>query len=304
MSIFEVTFLGTTAGIPTIKRAHPALHIRYQDGGEYCFLFDCGEGVQRQFLFADINPMKIEHIFISHWHGDHFLGLMGLIDTMNFEKRKTPVYIYTPEIEKLKKFLNLGHNLKEFDVNVIEVSKSPVIESVVFETPDLFVSTVPVEHGIPAVAFKVCEKERERFDREKANSFGLPKQGLIYKEIKEKKFALYEGRKILFDDIYYKINGKSIVYSGDTEVCESLMKLADGCDLLIHDCTYFDCDELDRYRHACLEDILKMLEKITVKKLVLTHISRRYDNIRELKSRIENYPNIIIAEDFMKLQVE
>src|SRR3972149_7694499 len=100
MTQIEVTFLGTTAGVPTPQGNHAAVYLRYQSENEFFYLFDCGEGTQRQIFSAGLNFMRISDIFISHWHADHFAGLLGLMQTMNLESRSKPLRVFGPEAEK------------------------------------------------------------------------------------------------------------------------------------------------------------------------------------------------------------
>src|SRR3989338_3406587 len=100
MTQIDVTFLGTTAAVPTKYRNHASIYIRYQSESEFCYLFDCGEGTQRQIIMSDENFMRISDIFITHWHADHFAGLLGLMETMNLEKRTKPLNIYGPEADR------------------------------------------------------------------------------------------------------------------------------------------------------------------------------------------------------------
>jgi len=301
MAKIEVTILGSSAGIPTRQRAHPAIFLAYKDREEFCYLFDCGEGTQRQMLFAGLNPMKLREIFITHWHGDHYLGLPGLIDTMGFENRKKSLTIYAPEAERIRKILNWGYSLKRFEVVPIDVPIKTKEVTILLETENFKIGSIPVEHGIPSVAYLFLEKDRIKVDKEKAKKMGLPSQGIIYREIKKKGEVIFKNKKIKLKEISSVKKGRKIVYSGDTRVCENLIKLAKGADLLIQDCTYFDSGEFKEYEHASLRDITNMVEKIEVKKVILTHISRRYKNPKELRKQIKDYPSLILAEDFMKI---
>jgi len=303
MAKIEVTILGTTAGIPTKERAHPSIYLSYRDRDEFCYLFDCGEGTQRQMLLAKLNHMKLNEIFITHWHGDHYLGLSGLIDTMGFENREKPLSIYAPEVKRVKNLLNLGYSSKRFKV----ISKGVPTEGFeitnLLETENFRIVSTPVEHGIPAVAYGLIEKDRVNIDREKASKAGLPAQGLIYKEIKEKGKVIFKGKEIEFKDISTVKRGKKVVYSGDTQICDNLIRLAKNADLLIQDCTYFDNEKFEEYKHASLKDVIEMLKKVNVKQVILTHISRRYKSLNDLRGQIKSYPILRIAEDFMKISI-
>ncbi len=305
MSEIDICILGTTAGIPTRKRGHPAIYLSHKDRYESCYLFDCGEGTQRQILLAGLNPMKINEIFITHWHGDHYFGLPGLIDTMGFEGRERPLTIYGPEAKKMiSHLLSLGYISRRFDVIPKDVPSEGNEITELLDTPSFKIASIPAKHGVPAVSYAFIEKEKKKIDKDKARQLGLPEQGKIYKEIKEKGGIFFQGRKIEFEDISLTKKGKKVVYSGDTEICDNLMKLAEGADLLIQDCTYFDTESFeDRHHHASLKDIVNVIDRIKVKKILLTHISRRYKDEDVLEEMVRDYPNIDLARDFMKIKI-
>jgi len=303
MAEIEIVFLGTTAGIPTRERAHPAIHIAFRGEKEFCFLFDCGEGTQRQMLIANLNLMKIQYIFITHWHGDHFLGLPGLVDSMSFEGRTKPLKIFAPEVKKLKKILDFNGIERSFEVIMREV---PVEENRIqdlVENEEFKIVSTPVKHGLPSVAYGLVEKEKFRIDKEKAKKLGLPVQGKIYAELKEKGEVVFEGKKITIEEVCMVTKGKKVVYSGDTKICQNLLNLARDADLLIQDCTYFDNGEFDDYEHASIKEIIDAADEIKAKKVILTHISRRYRDTERLKEKIRAYPNWQIAEDFMRVKI-
>jgi len=299
MTQIEVTFLGTTAGIPTKKRNHPAIYLRYQSENEHCFLFDCGEGTQRQIFQTDLNFMRIRNIFITHWHADHFAGLLGLLETMSLEGREKPLTIYGPEAEKFVPILlELGYSTKNFKVLAKNVEFEGTRIQTVLEEDEYKITSIPVKHGIPAVAYAFVEKDRIKIDKIKARKLGLPERSRIYKIIKKRGFAIYKGKRINLDDIAKIERGKKVVYSGDTKPCANMIKLAKNADLLIHDSTYFE--EINR-KHATLDDVIEIAKKANVKKVILTHISRRYTNVKELNEKIADLPNFSIARDFQKI---
>lgn len=304
MTQIEVVFLGTTAGVPTKKRNHASVFLKYQSEQEFSCLFDCGEGTQRQMLLAGVNFMRISDIFITHWHADHFAGLLGLLETMNLEGRKEPLNIYAPEAEKFVDILlDLGYSTKDFDVFAKDVWFEGIEKQIILDNREFRVTAIPMKHSIPATAFAFEEKPRIKIDREKIKRLGLPEKNRIYRTIKEKGLALFRGKEIKLEDISSIERGKKVVYSGDTLVNKNMLKIAEDADLLIHDSTFFggEAGEEKSYRHASFEDVLRMAKQAKAKQVILTHISRRYQDEQELKDKIRNYPNARIAEDFMRI---
>ncbi len=303
MTQIEVVFLGTTAGVPTKRRNHASVYLKYQSEQEFSCLFDCGEGTQRQMLFAGVNFMHLNDIFITHWHADHFAGLLGLLETMNLEGREKPLNIYAPEAEKFVEILlSLGYSTKDFDVFAKDVWFEGIEKQVLLETEEFRITAMPMKHSIPAAAFAFEEKDRVKIDREKAKKIGLPEKSKIYREIKGSGHALFKEKKISLEDISMTEKGKKIVYSGDTLVNRNMLKFAEGANLLIHDSTFFEKeDEAKSYRHSSFDDVLQLAKQAKVKQVILTHISRRYQNEQELKDKLKGNPNARIAEDFMKV---
>ncbi|MBI5061832.1 MAG: ribonuclease Z [Candidatus Aenigmarchaeota archaeon] len=313
MTQIEITFLGTTAGVPTKFRNHAAIHLMYRSQEEYCCLLDCGEGTQRQIFSSGLNFMRLDDIFITHWHADHFAGLLGLIETMNLENRTAPLNIYGPEAEKFVDILlSLGYSTKQFSVVGKNVEYNGSSIETVMDRDEFYIASIPVKHGIPAVAYAFMEKDRVKIDREKANALGLPSKGPIFKQIKDKGSALYKDMKIKLEDVSFTEKGKKVVYSGDTMPCKNIVKLAESADLLIHDSTHFEdseefksrAKESKEYRHTTFEDVLKISEEARAKQLIITHISRRYQDIQDLKDKIAKYPNVKLAKDFMKIELK
>ncbi|MCX6815717.1 MAG: ribonuclease Z [Candidatus Aenigmarchaeota archaeon] len=304
MTQIEVTFLGTTAGIPTKYRNHASIHLNYRSENEFCYLFDCGEGTQRQIFSAGLNFMRINEIFISHWHADHFAGLLGLMETMNLEQRQKALTIFGPEAtEFVNTLLDLGYASKKFDVIPVDVPYEGEDIANLLETDEFCIASIPVKHSIPAVAYAFIEKDRVKIDKEKTKLLGLPEKGPIYKKMKETGHVLFKNKKIMLGDVSKIERGKKIVYSGDTMATNNMIKIAAGADLLIHDSTFFT-DSLEKdYKHTTLDEVLEIAGKAAVKQLILTHISRRYQDVDELKEKIKDYPNVKLAKDFMQVVI-
>lgn len=304
MTQIEVTFLGTTAGVPTKFRNHAAVYLRYQSENEFFYLFDCGEGTQRQIFAAGLNFMRISDIFISHWHADHFAGLLGLVQTMNLEDRQKPLRIFGPEAEKFVGILrSLGYSTLNYHLHTHDVDYESKETSTLIDDDEFLIQSIPVRHSIPAVAYAFVEKDRIKIDKDKLKKLGLPPKGRMYGEAKEKGFVVFRGNKIPLEDIAAVEKGKKVVYSGDTLPTRNMVKLAANADLLIHDSTFFseDFSESEGYRHANFSDVLKIAEEANVREVILTHISRRYQDMNELKEKIADRSNVRIAKDFMKV---
>jgi ribonuclease Z len=305
MTYVEITFLGTTAAIPTSTRNHPAIYLRYIGKEEHCMLFDCGEGTQRQIFKAGLNFMRIENIFITHWHADHFAGLLGILETMSLEKRKKPLTIFGPEAEKnVKLLLNVGYGYKNFE---IIAKDTPEKRSIIFSNKEYEISSFPVVHGIPSVGYSFVEKDRIKIDKNKIKELGLPEKSKMYERLKKEKEIEYNGKTIKLEDVSYIEKGKKVVYSGDTKLCKSLISESKDANIVILDCTYFEnnSEKIEGRYHMSLDDVIELM-KYTNAKIVLTHISRRYQSYEELekiiKEKIENN-EIIIAKDFSKIRI-
>ncbi len=303
MTLIEATFLGTTAAIPTKHRNHPAIYVRYQSENEYACLFDCGEGTQRQIFASGLNFMRISDIFITHWHADHFAGLLGLMETMNLEDRKEPITIFAPEAEKfVPEITDIGYSTKNFRIIARNVEFEGHEIEVLRDEEEFAIEAIPMKHGIPAVAYAFHEKDRVKIDKEKARALGLPPTGPIYSRIKSQGHAIFRGREIKLENMSLIERGKKVVYTGDTMPNTNTVKIAENADLLIHDSTFMD--DMPGRKHSTVEDVLEIAAAAKAKQLVLTHISRRYPNLQELKDKLKEHPNVKLARDFMQIVLE
>ncbi len=288
----NITFLGTGSAIPTIKRNHAAILLHF--GPEY-ILFDCGEGTQLQMEKAGISPMKITGIFISHWHADHFAGLLPLLETLHLSKRKEPLNIYGPDASR---FIDALTELSYWGIGFDVIANDVRPNQKIFENDMFEISTVKVKHSVPAVGYYFKEKDHWHIDVKKALKFGL--EGKMLSEIKEKGKIKTARRTVMLKDIAKMTPGRKIIYSGDTKISEDLFEAARGIDMLIHDGTYLE----EMFGHACVKDVAKMAKKYHVKKLYLTHLSRKYRASDHLLKTVKSiFKNSFIAEDLMKVKL-
>ncbi|MCD6226364.1 MAG: ribonuclease Z [Candidatus Aenigmarchaeota archaeon] len=302
--MINITFLGTVSGIPSLSRNHPAIVLEYFSNYRDVFLFDCGEGTQKQFMKSDLSFMDIEKIFITHWHADHFAGLIPLIQTMNLEKRQKPLTIYGPEAERfVSDILDLGYFGLRFPVKAVNVPFEGNEITTIYETDDYEIQSIPVLHSVPTVAFCFKEKDRWNIDEKKLAEFNI-KKGPWLKKLKKEGEIEYKGKKIKIEDVGYIKKGLKVVYTGDTKPCENVGKISKDADVLIHDATFLE-EDVSEKAHASVKDAAKIAKKVNVKQLILTHISRRYTNLDELeKEAKEIFKNTIIAKDLMKIKVK
>ena len=297
----EITFLGTSSAVHSFERNHPSIVLKAF--GEV-MMFDCGEGTQRQLIYAKISPMKISKIFITHFHGDHILGLPGLIQSMNFRGRDKKLTIYGPKgLNVLKESIfSLGYCKIEFPIDFIEIG-SEIVE----KTEDYIIKSQEVNHLVPSLAYSIEELKKPRFLRQKAIELGVPVGPAFGK--------LHNGQEVEIDGKIIKPEqvlgpprkGRKITYSGDTTPCEEMVELAKDSTLLIHESTYVkeDDDKAEENYHSTSSDAASIAKKSNSKKLILTHISTRYQNTDQLLDEaLEIFENTEIAKDLKTIKCD
>ncbi|MFC1666236.1 ribonuclease Z [Nanoarchaeota archaeon] len=292
--MINLTFLGTSAHTPSIKKNHTAILLNYQ--GEN-ILIDCGEGTQRQFRYAKLNPGKITRILISHWHADHVLGIPGLISTLSLSGYNKTLYIYGPkEIETKIKNIIRDFNLKiEYKIQISE-AKGKFIE-----TKDFFIESKPMIHKTPCNAYAFVKKEQIKIDKSKLKKSKIP-QGPILKELKKGKDIQYNGKKYLAKNLTYIEKQKKITIILDSLFNEKMISFAKDSEILICESTFLENTEKDfakKHLHMTAKQAARVAKKSKTKKLFLIHISQRYENkSKEILNEAKKiFPNTIIAKD-------
>lgn len=293
-------FLGTSSAVPTRDRGLTSLAVMFD--GEY-LLVDAGECTQRKIIEAGLGFGRLKRVFLTHLHGDHFLGIFPMLQTLGILRRTSPLEIYSPRglvalLECLKEHSSFR---VEFPLFVIEYDDERI-----FEFKKYTVKVFPVDHGdTPTFGIKISEKPKPgKLDVERADQLGVPPilRGLLKKGIEVK---LPDGRIVKPQDVLGPPRrGKVLVYSSDTRPTERVVKEASGADLLIHDAT-FTGDLADRAvatGHSTVEEACQVALKAGVKRLALVHFSARYkkedlDKIEEVAKRI--FPNAFVARDLM-----
>ena len=293
----KLTFLGTGNAIPTEKRNHTAILLSYKNEN---ILIDCGEGTQRQFRFAKISPMKLTKILITHWHGDHVLGLPGLFQTLVMNEYQKIIEIYGPKstrefISQLKHVFNLKINANIFEAH-----------GAFFKNKDFILEAATMSHGIPALAYAFIIPEKTRLDKEKIKKLKLPNSPLLGK-LQQGYDVIHEGKKIKSSQVTYTEKGKKISVILDTAMNKNAVEIAKNADLLVCEASFTEAEKAQAadHLHLTAADAATIAKKAKVKKLILTHISQRYEHAPEIieKEAKKIFKNVKLAKDFDVFEV-
>ncbi len=278
----KLVFLGTGGSYPTPDRNVSSLALKYE--GEV-LLFDCGEGTQRQLMKSSLSFMSVDKIFVTHFHGDHFLGIPGLIQSMNMNDREKTLEIYGPHgtASVLRELVSKGYFKPSYPVEITELNPEARL---VFD--GYLVKTVETDHNVPSLAYSFEEKDRKgRFDRQKALDLGVP-EGPLFSKIHEGQTVEIDGKEIRPEQIVGPPRrGKKIVYSGDTRPVPDMIEAAEEADVLIHDST-LDASMSKRaveQGHTSSDRAAEIAEDAGVRRLFLYHISPRYTDGEKLEGQ-------------------
>lgn len=295
----EIVFLGTGSMVPTKERNPSSIFTCLGSEG---ILVDCAEGTQRQMKLAGIKLTRVTKILITHWHGDHVLGLAGLIQSLGSLEYEKRLFIYGPPgtvnyIKNLKKAFIFDRSI-EMEVTDVESGRF-------FENDEMYFEAYPLSHGVPSLGFSVCEKDKLRIDIAKAKKFGVP-EGPHLGAVQAGKDIIWNGKKVKAEDISYVDKGKKIAFVLDTVLCNNCYKAAKDADVLISEATYTSKLEgkAREHRHMTAKQAALVANRANAKLLVLTHFSGRYKNTQEAEEDARScFDNVVCAKDLMKLDV-
>ena len=281
--MLSITFLGTSGSIPTKKRGLSAIALRWQGK---IFLWDCGEGTQRQMMNYGVPYGSLHSIFLSHLHLDHFLGVYGLIETLHLTQvAPRSLTIYSPGSFPLL--------ARRAFVDMKEIRKGMLLDG-----EDFSISAYPNEHSTTAYGFVFQEKPKRKFHADKAHRLGL--KGRLFREIQQRGKVQVNGKTVKLEEVSWLQPGIKVVYSGDSRPSKTTTEAAKNADLLIHEATFGEDkkeEALERL-HTTAHEAATLARKAKVKKLVLTHISSRYaDSVALLNEAKKAFPSTEIAED-------
>ena len=298
----EIIFLGTSSAVHSKERNHPSIAVKAF--GEV-MLFDCGEGTQKQLLFTKVSPMKISKIFITHYHGDHILGLPGLLQSMSLNGREEKLTVFGPKgLHNISDGIySFGYCAIDFPVEFVEIDSGIVVES-----DEYIISAQEVRHNVLSLAYSIEEKKRPRFLRDKAVELGIP-VGPLFGRLHDGYEIELNGEIIKPEQVLGKPRkGIKITYSGDTRPCEEMIEFAKESTLLIHESTFIKEDYLnaEEHAHSTSVDAGEIAKASLSKRLILTHVSTRYkreDIDRLLDEAREVFENTDLAYDFMEIEL-
>ncbi len=302
MSI-HVVFLGTSGSVPTLKRSLPSVVVQCP---KELWMFDCGENTQRQMMQAKVSFHRKLKVFLTHLHGDHVLGLPGVLQTMALMDRKEPVQIYGPTgirdfLVCTKDTLNFGLT---FPVEINEI----ISEGMITNQEEYMVTAVKSNHSISGFCYAFIEKPRPgKFYPRKAKALGVPVGELWSKLQAGKEVALADGRVVLPGDVMGPPRaGRKIVYTGDTKPFEAFASFASGADLVIHESTFDDSlvDKAAVDGHSTPSQAAAQAKAAGAQRLALTHISARYPDASLLLEQAKKvFAETVVAEDFMVVEL-
>jgi ribonuclease Z len=303
--MLRVMFIGTSSARPTVARNTSALAVQ-REGDLY--LFDCGEGTQRQMMCFGVG-FAVQEIYLTHMHADHYLGTIGLLRTMSLQGREEALGIYTPPggEDLLKSAVGLELEELTFPVRI-----EPLAPDESIRHSDYTISAYQVIHAGGANGYVIREDERPgRFYPEEARELGVPEGPLFGRLQRGEAVRLDDGREVTPDQVMGPARpGRTVVYTGDTRPCESTVEVASGCDMLIHEATFSEA-ELERAQrtgHSTARQAGEIAKRAGARRLVLTHLSARYSERpyvleREAKRACAGACSVVVAYDGLAIEI-
>jgi ribonuclease Z len=300
--VLKLLFLGTSAARPTVERSVSALAVVRE--GE-TLLFECGEGTQRQMMRYGVS-FGLSEVFFTHFHADHFLGVIGLVRTLGLQGRTDPMRFYGPKGARrlLGAALGLGVERVPFEVEIAELEPEAALHREGYE-----ILTYAADHGGSAIGYVLVEKDRlGKFDPARARELGVPEGPLWGRLQRAEAVTLDDGRVVEPGAIVGMPRpGRKVVYTGDTRPCKATIEAAIGADVLIHEAT-FSLEEAERAKetdHSTAHEAAEVARMAKARRLVLTHLSARYS--RDAGPLLEEaraiFPETVVAKDGMEIDV-
>lgn len=293
MSSKRFIALGTASQVPTRERNHNGYFLRWDAEG---FLFDPGEGTQRQMIYADVSASSITKIFITHFHGDHCLGLSGVLQRLSLDRVPHTVRVFYPASGE--RYLD---NLSNSSIyyNQARIERVPIsAEGVVFRGEDYWIEAQKLDHVVESWGYRIQETDGVTLLPEKLEHFGI--RGRDVARLKEEGSFETAGRTISLEECSVPKKGRSFAFVMDTRLCLNAYRLAKNVDLLVCESTYLSSETTEAISHGHLtsRQAAGIARDSGARMLVLTHFSQRYQNVEHFTEEArEIFPNSVAVRD-------
>ncbi|HVW42550.1 MAG TPA: ribonuclease Z [Amycolatopsis sp.] len=300
MSTRELVVLGTASQVPGRTRNHNGYLLRWDGDG---FLFDPGEGTQRQMLLAGVAASAITRICVTHFHGDHCLGLPGVVQRLSLDGVRHPVYAHYPASGQ-EYFTRLRHASVFHDT--AEIREHPVVVSTtIADGPFGELKAKRLDHGIDSFGYQIVEPSGRRMVPEALARFGIT--GTEVGQLQREGSLRLGSRVVTIQQVSVQRQGQRFAFVMDTRLCDAVYELADRADMLVIESTFLDADAglAKEYGHLTARQAARVAAESRVRKLVLTHFSQRYDDpTRFYEEAAEVFGGeIVVAEDLSRVSM-
>jgi ribonuclease Z len=270
-----LTFLGTASSVPTARRNHTAQLLQYKNEA---ILFDCGEGTQRQFRKAKLNPCRVTKILLSHWHADHSLGIPGLLQSMIMNGYNKELELYGPKgtKEKIRTLLDFyGINPNSLKLKVFEVT-----DKIFCDSEEFYFETKSMDHNAPTNGYSFIIKEKSRLNKTKLEKLNIKNSPIMAKLAKGETVKI-NGKKVDGKKLLYKEPQRKFTFIVDTRYCKNAVVLAKDADILTCESSFSsgESELAEDHGHMTSAHTATLAKESKAKKLVLIHLSQRYDMI-------------------------
>ncbi len=298
----KLVFLGTSASQPTEDRGMSCICLERE--GEI-LMFDAGEGAQRSYLKSGLGWNKKMKIFVTHLHGDHCIGILGLLQTMTLQRRTEKIEIYGPK--GIDEFIAANIKVLSFGLS-FPVMISTIEEGVVTDEKTYTVKACNADHSVPAFSYVFQEKDKPgRFHPDKAKELGVP-EGSLWNKLQNGEEVTVEGKTVKPSDVLgEKRLGKKIGISGDTRPTKKLEEFFKDCDYLSFDSTFLDelKDRAIETHHSTSKEVATLAKNANVTNLILTHFSARYQDESVLADEAKTiHDSVIAAKDLLEIEIK
>ena len=293
MSVRDLIILGCSSQQPTRQRNHGAYLLRWNNEG---LLFDPGEGTQRQFIFANVAPPTVTRIFVSHFHGDHCLGLGSMLMRLNLDKVAHPIHCYYPASGKVYfdrlRFGTIYHDH-------LQVIEHPVTqEGIVHADENFTIEARFLNHGVDNVGWRISEPDVYKFDKQKLRDIGM--NGPIVRELEKSGKVQHMGKTVKLADVAHLQKGRVFAVVIDTSFTQNAVEVAKNANLLLCESTYLEAhkDLAEKYHHLTAKQAAMIAKQAGAKQLILTHFSARYQDLDQFyQEAAQIFPDTLIADD-------